>query len=67
MERYPLFSNVMQSRMIDSYRHIFTISAPFKRVNQSKNDPLKATGTIIFPYVLTFIFLDINELSKYFT
>jgi len=57
----------MQSRMIDSYRHIFTISAPFKRVNQSKNDPLKATGTIIFPYVLTFIFLDINELSKYFT
>jgi hypothetical protein len=48
-------------------REFFTILAQFQRVKQSNKDRLKATGTITFPYVLTFTFLDSNTLTKYFT
>jgi len=48
-------------------REFCTISAPFQRVKQSNKDPLKATDTITFPYVLTFKFLESNTLTKYFT
>jgi hypothetical protein len=63
-EIFALFGHYAEQN--DDYGHIVTISAPFQRVKQSKKDPLKATGTNTFPYVLTFIFPDSKMLSKYF-